>query len=406
MQDVKKKPARIKKGNNIVFFFLRMVFIPALYLLFRFKFDTKSSKGIKRPCFILVNHQTLIDQFAAGMGFRFGINYIASETIFRHGLGSWLMKVIVRPIPFSKGNSDMIAVRNILEVVKDGGCVAMFPSGNRSFFGDECTIVPGIGKLAKKLNVPLVLMQLRGGFNTLARWKAKPNMGKMTAVVTRVVSPEELAVKTNAEVDEIIRQEIGFNEFEYNRKMQIPYRGRHKTEYLESVLFYCPECDSMTGLYSGGNEFYCRDCNARVRMNDTGFFERVNNADNIPETILEWSVKQLDFVKKYDFSGFTDKPLFGDDNVTLSKAERAVKEESLGTGRIELYSDKMVVCGHEFFFADTITAVHGVRKMTIYNKEGVYAVFAPYRINLVKYMICGYHLRNKILNIKEEYYGY
>jgi predicted SPOUT superfamily RNA methylase MTH1 len=73
---------------------------------------------------------------------------------------------------------------------------------------------------------------------------------------------------------------------------------------------------------------------------------------------------------------------------------------------IEFYSDRMTVCGKEFFHAETTTAVHGVRKITIYGRDGVYAAVAPFRTNLVKYMVCGYHLRNKILGVKEEYYGY
>ena len=287
-----------KKANSFVFFLFRGIFIPALYLLYRFRFDRKTSKNIKRPCFILSNHQAGFDQFTLAMGFRFGINYVATDTIFRHGLLSKLMVALVRPIPFSKGSSDLIALKSMMSVIKDGGCVGMFPSGNRSFYGDECKIVPGIGRLAKKFNVPLVLVQLRGGFNTLPRWKAKPNKGKVTAVVTRVVQPQELATMTGAEIDGIIQKEIGFDEFEWNKTAQVVYRGRRKAEYLESVLFYCPQCKSvsqmnMGGLRSKGNEFFCLDCGARVMINGTGFFEKINNAQNIPDTILEWGRMQI-----------------------------------------------------------------------------------------------------------------
>jgi len=398
-----------KKANSIVFFFLRVVFIPALFLLYGFKFDRKSARGIRRPCLILSNHQAGFDQFALAMGFKFGINYVATDTIFRHGLLSRLMIALVRPIPFSKGSSDLIALKSMMAVIKAGGCVGMFPSGNRSFYGDECKIVPGIGRLAKKFNVPLVLVQLRGGFNTLPRWKVKPNKGKVAAVVTRVVQPEELAAMAGGEIDEIIRREIGFDEFAWNKTAQIVYRGRRKAEYLESVLFYCPECKSLTGgrgLCSKGNEFFCMDCGARVMINGTGFFEKVSNAENLPDTILEWGRMQIDYVKNFDFSGFTDEPLFTDNDIVFSRAERAKKEHFLGKGAMELYADRLVVCGREFQFVDITTAIQGVRKMTVYRKDEVYAVLCPHRTNLMKYMICGYHLRNKALDIKEEYYGY
>jgi len=406
MKNPKKNPAEVKKANSFVFVLLRLVFVPALYLLFRFKFEMASTRGIKRPCLILANHQTVFDQFALAMGFKFGVNFIASDTIFRHGLLSWLMKVIARPIPFSKGNSDLIAVKNMVSVVKDGGAVAMFPSGNRSFYGNECKIVPGTGKLAKKLNVPLVLVQMRGGYHTLPRWKKGTNKGKMRAVVSRVVSPEELSAMSCEEIDGVISQELCFDDFEFNRKARIEFRGKHKTEYLESVLFYCPQCGGMNNLYSEGNRFYCRDCGAIIEIDKNGFFVKIDKADKIPETILDWSVKQLDFIKNFDFSGFSDKPVFSDDNVVFCRAERAKKEEPLGTGLIELYNDRLVVCGQEFLLSETTMAIIGVRKMTLFTKNSVYALIAPFRLNFIKYMICGYYLRNKILDRKDTYYGY
>jgi 1-acyl-sn-glycerol-3-phosphate acyltransferase len=200
------KTNKVRRASSFVFFLLRAVLRPFLFLLYRFLFETKTSKNIKPPCLILSNHQTVYDQFAVGVGFKFGINFIASDTRFRHGLGSWFLRVLGRPIPFSKGNSDLIAVKNMISVIKEGGCVGMFPSGNRSFFGEESTIINGIGKLAKKFRVPLVLVQIRGGFFTLPRWAAAVSLGKMRASVVRVVQPEELAALSGEEIDGIIRK--------------------------------------------------------------------------------------------------------------------------------------------------------------------------------------------------------
>ena len=396
----------MKKASSSFFWFLRAIFRPVLYILYRFKFERNTSRGIKRPCLILSNHQTVIDQFAVGLGFDFGINYVASDTIFRHGLLSKIMIRLSHPIPYSKGSSDFAAIRNMMTVIKSGGCVGMFPSGNRSFFGDECRIVDGIGKLAKKFNVPLVLVQVRGGFNTLARWSVRPNRGKMRARVVKIVQPAELAEMTGDEIDKIIHKELSFNEFAHNRNAQVIFRGKRKAEYLESVLFYCTECNSMNSLCSEGNEFFCRDCGARVRINGAGFFEKTGKGWNIPGTILEWSHRQIDYIKSLDFSSYEDQPVFSDGNISFFRAERARSEELLGTGTIEFYASALKICGQEFPHTEITTAVHGVRKMSIYSKDGTFAVMAPHRINLVKYMICSYHLRNKALGIKEEFYGY
>ena len=412
-----KKKKGIKKANSIIAGFLKIFFRPALYLIYRFRFDRSISKHIQRPCIILSNHQTVIDQFAVSMGFKFAINYVASDTIFRHGLLSKLMVALVRPIPFSKGSSDIIAVKNMMSVIADGGCVAMFPSGNRSYFGKENKIVNGVGKLVKRLNAPLVLMNLQGGYFTKARWQAKTNRGKMIAKVVKTFQTDELASMSNEELDTIIQKTLSFNDFEYNQKAQIKFRGKHKAEYLESVLFYCPNCSAPptknewgggggANLRSQGNDFFCQDCQMRVRLNQYGFFERVENAESIPETILEWGEMQLNYIKSFDFSPFTDKPLFVDREVSFMQAERAKKEHFIGKGDIMLYADRISVCGNDFLFTDISFTLQGVRKLTIYKDNEVYAVKVNFRTNLFKYMVCGYHLKHKLLNTKEEYYGY
>jgi 1-acyl-sn-glycerol-3-phosphate acyltransferase/transcription elongation factor Elf1 len=401
------KVKKIKKANNFLFWLLRVLFRPVLWLKYRFRFLHKTSKGIKRPCLILTNHQTTIDQFGSGSGFKFGVNIVGSDSIFRHGFLSRMMEAIARPIPYSKGSTDSSAVRHIFSIIKQGGAVLMSPSGNRSFFGEECTIKPGTGKLAQKLGVPLVLVQFRGGYNTKPRWMPKSNKGKMTAQVTRIVYPEELAAMTVDEVDELIKNELYFNEFEWNRREQIVYKGKRKAEHLETVVFHCPECHSLTDLSSEKNEFFCKKCGMRVKINEFGFFEKVANAKNCPDTILELGKIQLDYIKAFDYSPYTDKPLFSDDNVKLSYAVKSKRDEKLGIGSIALYADRIVVCDRVFMAAQIKDmSIQSFARLTIYTDEGAYVADLPKRGNAFKYMVCGYQLKYNALGITDGNYGY
>ncbi len=341
---------KMKKASSFFFWLLRLVFIPTLRCKYRFKFDRKNSKPVnsaklKRPCLILSNHQTTADQFTVGTGFTFGINYVASDSIFRHGFLSKLMVWLAHPIPISKGSMDATAVKNIMTAIKDGSAVGMFPSGNTSFFGEECFINPAVGKLCKKLGVPVVLVRQEGGYFTAARWKNKISKGRYTARVARVIEPDELASLSPEEIFSAIKDTLYHNEYEWNKTARVRFKGKRKAEYLESVLFYCPKCRSLHALRSEKNDLFCTECGARVTLNDYGFFE---GAD-MPETALAWSRAQLDYIKSLDYSLFTDKPVFNDGGVKLSLVTRATKEEALGTGEIALYGDRIAV------FADIIS---------------------------------------------------
>jgi len=406
MQKIKKK-VNIKKASNLIFAITRFILTPILRSKYTFNFDYNTSKDIKRPCVILSNHQTAFDQFAVGIGFKFGINYFASDSIFRHGFQSFLMRILAHPIPFSKGSSDASAIIKMFTVIKQGGAIGIFVSGNRSFFGEECTLKPGIGKLIKKTGVPVVLVKMRGGYNIKPRWKSKPNKGKMSAGVTKVIQPEELATLSSEELDKIIMNEIYFNEFEWNAVEKIQFIGRQKAEFLERALFYCPECKSLESLSSKGNVFFCTVCGMKVEINIYGFFDKIKNADNCPNTILEWSKIQLEYIKTIDFSKFSNKPIFCDQNVRLSVAIRSRKDELLGKGSIALFFDKISICGKDFNiekFKDM--SIQGYNRLMIYTEEGEYTVDMSAHTNAVKYMICTYHLKNKSHNIENGHYGY
>ena len=283
----------------------------------------------------------------------------------------------------------------------------MFVSGNRSFFGEECTIKQGVGKLAKKMGVPVVIVQLRGGYNAKPRWKSRPNKGKMRASMIRYISTEELAAISAEQMEEIIKRELYFNEFEWNATEQIVFRGRYKAEFLERVLFYCPECKSLDCLGSKRNDFYCTSCGMRVKINSTGFFERINNAENCPNTILEWSKIQLEYIKSINYSDYLEKPLFSDQNVRLSYVIRSKKDELMGKGAIELFGDKIRICGKDFEVTKLKDmSIQNYNRLIIYSDEGEFTVDMTKYGNAVKYMICGYHLKNITQNIENGHYGY
>jgi len=399
--------AKTKKASNFMFKILRGIMMPILKRKYGVVVDKSAHGVIKRPCFILCNHQAAFDQFVMGGAFKFGINIVASDTIFRHGYRSWLMKKLVRPIPITKGQSDVQAVKKMLEVIKIGGAVGIFPEGNRGFFGETMTIGSGIGRLAKMMKVDLVLMRMRGGYFAKPRWKLQPNKGVVTAKVERVVTKEELEEMTNEEVLKIIEENLYQNDFEWNRIERIKFLGKARAEHLESILFYCPKCGAMDGMVSKVHDFYCDKCDLKTSIDEYGFF--VQDDGMTPETILEWSVLQLEFIKKLDYSQNNDVPIFSDKNIVLSKAIKAKKQTDAKHGDIALFNDRLEIAGMTIYLKDVKNlSIQEVRKLQIYVGNEAFAVDVPLKTNLLKYMVTGYHLKNVLEGKSEDecYYGY
>ncbi|MCL2556656.1 MAG: 1-acyl-sn-glycerol-3-phosphate acyltransferase [Firmicutes bacterium] len=396
--------AKQKKAPNLMFKILRGIMKPMLKRKYGVEVDRSMHKTLKRPCFILCNHQAAFDQFVMGLAFKFGINIVASDAIFRHGFQSWLMKKLVRPIPITKGQSDVQAVKKMMQTVKIGGTVGIFPEGNRCFFGETMTIGQGTGRLAKMLKVPLILMRMEGGYFAKPRWKIQPNKGIVKAGVVKILSVEELEGMTNEEVQKTIEENLYQNDFEFNKDAKIKFLGKARAEHLESILFYCPKCHALDCMHSKIHDFYCTKCDLKTGIDEYGFFY---DGDSVPQTILDWSKLQLEFIKTIDYSPYNDKPIFFNDDIILSKAIKAKKQTDAQKGDIKLYNDRFEFCDTTIYLKDIKNlSIQEVRKLQIYTNTDIFVVDAKLKTNLVKYMIVGYHLKNVSEGKKDEYFGY
>jgi len=414
----RKKTKKHKRANNFVFWILRIALTPFMWFKWRIKFDYKTAKGLRRPCLIVCNHQTSMDQFAVGMGFSFGINFVASDTIFRHGFLSWLMRVIAKPIPFNKGTSDPLAIKSMMQVIEAKGCVGLFPEGNRSYAGETMEVQPGTGRLAKKLNVPVYVCNIQGGYLIKPRWKKTFNKGKCITKVVRVLSVEEMANLSGDDIQDIIQKELYVNEFDFAMQHKKPYKGKARTEFLEGLLFYCPKCKEVGGLMSKKHDLMCTKCGLVATVNQHIHFEyggqEINNNDQqifgtpknpfptmslsvvdavlgvpqqLPSTILDWSKLQEKFVEEFDVSSYIDTPIFSDENATFSKVEYAKKQTEGTVGTLKIYNNRLNICDTDFYF-DTLKAVTVTesRKLSFFTLDGTaYAVDVPRRTNVIKY---------------------
>ena len=145
-----------------------------------------------------------------------------------------------------------------------------------------------------------------------------------------------------------------------------------------------------------------------MRIDEYGFLEKVSSSDKLPSTVLEWSDIQLRLVKNTDFSLFKDSPAFYDDDAEINLCERAKSRKLLGKGRLAFYADG-IRAGDKFFPFENISdiAIHGIRNLQIYLSDGtMYMVKGKEKTNMVKYMVCGYHIMHGIRKEEDEFFGY
>lgn len=397
MENKKKKSKKwLKFRHKVVHAILRY----PVHLLCIVKYGIKitkyrDDKG-KRPYLILYNHQTAFDQFFVGLAFKQPIYYLATEDIFSNGWVSSLIKYLVEPIPIKKQTTDIKAILNCMRVGKEGGSIAIAPEGNRTYSGETVYMSPAIASLARKLNMPVMLYRIEGGYGVQPRWSDGTRRGKMHSYVSRVIEPEEYKEMTDAELFEAIKAELYVNE----AKVDGEYRSKHLAEYLERTIYYCPDC-GLSEFESEGDLIKCKKCGKTIRYLPTKELQGVNC--KFPyRFVLDWYNAQSDFMNSLDLSPYYEKPLYRDRAVEVKEVIPSEKKIPYGCADVTLYgnrvelkiNDDTISC--HFDDCSTITVL-GRNKLNIYHGGKIYQLKGGKRFCALKYV----HIYNRYKNIQK-----
>ncbi|MBR2422930.1 MAG: 1-acyl-sn-glycerol-3-phosphate acyltransferase [Oscillospiraceae bacterium] len=386
----KKKKAKkwIQLQHKVVMPILRELFRPIALWMYHLKVERfKEENG--RQYLVLANHQTGFDQFYPSFAFKQHLYYVASEDIFSMG---WLSKLIVwiaAPIPIKKQVTDIRAVMNCLKVAKEGGSIAMFPEGNRTFSGATGAINPAVGGLAKKLGLPIAFFKIEGGYGVQPRWSDVRRKGKMKAYVSHVLEPEEYKDWTNDQMYQYICKKLYQNE----ANSDTAYYHKKSAEYLERVLYVCPHC-GITHFESNGDTVRCTSCGRSAKYLPTKEF----SGDFQFPYMLDWYTYQEDYINKLDTLALTETPIIRDTCSLYQVALYSKKQLLAENVELSLYGDRIEMSGSfkEVFPFDKVEniTILGKNKLDIYHAGVVYQIQSDKRFNALKYLNLYHRYKN------------
>lgn len=390
MKKKKKSKKWIKPYHGLVRNIAFLVLTPYTRWKFGIKVERFAQQG-DRQYLIVMNHQTVFDQFFIGMSFRGPIYYIATEDIFSNGWVSRLIRFLVAPIPIKKQTTDVQAVMNCLRIVKEGGTIALAPEGNRTYSGRTGYIKPSIVKLARTLKLPLAIYRIEGGYGVQPRWSDVIRKGRMHAGVTRVLEPQEIAAMSDEELYQLIQKELWVDEASESGI----YRHQKAAEYLERTLYVCPECGFAGRMESRGEEFWCNTCGRKYRYRPDKTLEGVG-FDAPFRYVADWYDYQCDYVNRTDPRQFCDAPLYEDVvrvyRVILYKNKKCIRTDAV----LRLYGNRVTIDDTWEIPFDTAGAftVLGRNKLNIYCDGEVWQIKGTPQFNALKYVNLFHRYKN------------
>ena len=111
------------------------------------------------PFLIAGNHASHLDPPIIGSQVPRQIAFFARKTLWKPGFGSWWMDG-VGCIPVDRDGSDLAAIKRVLQTLKNGKALILFPEGTRSPDGTLQPPKAGVGLIAAKTQVPVLPVRI------------------------------------------------------------------------------------------------------------------------------------------------------------------------------------------------------------------------------------------------------
>ena len=140
-----------------------------------FSLRTEGMRHIPRngPALLIANHQSFLDPDLVGLAARRHLCYLARKTLFHNRIFAWMIRSL-KAVPVDQQGIGIEGMRIILEQLRMGRAVLIFPEGQRTYDGSINPPRPGVALLIKKSQAPVVPVGIAGAYQAWPRHRLFP----------------------------------------------------------------------------------------------------------------------------------------------------------------------------------------------------------------------------------------
>jgi 1-acyl-sn-glycerol-3-phosphate acyltransferase len=153
---------------------------------FRLKIYGQENLIEEGPAILASNHASFIDPPLVGVACRKEIYYLARKSLFEKPVIGPILAQL-NTVPVDRDRGDVAAVRAILQILKSGNRVVVFPEGTRSRDGNLQPAKAGLGLIIAKSLAPVVPIRIFGSYAALPRTGGIRLFSPVTLVVGKPI---------------------------------------------------------------------------------------------------------------------------------------------------------------------------------------------------------------------------
>ena len=259
-----------------------------------YKVEKIGMENLKPPYMMLSNHMHFIDfELAAMATHPHPVSNVVSIDgyVIKFFLLEWIGAIATR-----KFTTDVHLVKSIRKVLQRGDILAMYPEARFTPCGTLAFLPDSLGKLIKMNKVPVVAVVHKGNHLYSPFWNVwRKCKVPMHTTFKLILTPEQIKDMSIEEINEILKKELYYDEYRYQKENGIKITEPFRAEGLHKVLYQCPHCKEEFKMDSKGSEIFCTACGKRWNLREDGYLEAVNGEtefDHIPDW-FEWEREQV-----------------------------------------------------------------------------------------------------------------
>ena len=165
-----------------------------------------------QPYVYMANHSSLIDTPALFAYLPYQFKIMAKKELFYVPFMGWHLWTSGNfPVDRSDGRKTAKSLRKVIEGVRGGKSLAVFPEGTRTPDGQLQEFKPGAFKIALRAGVPIVPVTIRGTFKLLPKTTLAPRPGRVEVIIGEPIATGEYNEKRLPELIARVRAAIQAN---------------------------------------------------------------------------------------------------------------------------------------------------------------------------------------------------
>lgn len=327
------------------------------------------------------NHITSMDPFYAAYFAYRRVHFMASAHLFRFPLVRAPLYAI-GAFPKAKYTKDAKSMQALFDLNEQGECVSLFPEGQRSWNGRTEPMLPGIGRLIRRLEAPVVFVRLLTAYHASPRWATYGRSVNVRLEYSDpVYFPKEMSDdEIQAEVDR--RLYVDADDHDPGRACF----GFRLAWGLPTFLWACPQCYTQEGLEvdpGDGDVIECRHCHRRWRL-DVALKLHPLTPDTLKLTVTRAHDR---LVANFGEHPVADPARFAQDRVALegrevvlallSDKDAAGKVVARGKARLTDHHLEIYGANGEILWSQTLTDITAISlevksRLTLRTQEGLF----------------------------------